>query len=360
MAIQGAVRLVFPNSHHRLCMWHIMKKVLEKLGGLNEYKAIKNILKHIMYEAVDTQEFEDTYLKMMADYKIENNEWLNSLFKIRDRWAHVYVKGIFWVGMSTIQRSESVNAFFDSYVGPTTSLKQFVEQYDNALKSKIEKENKADFASFNSFCSFKVSDVVKGKEGAFRKQVVYNVYTNEEEFDIKYSCQLFQFKGIICRHICKVLIEKNVKDIPSRYILPRWRKDIKCMHTYVQNCYDDPQTNEEKLRYNKLCSHFTKAAELGAESSDKYMFLMKYVDEAIEKLMDNTTCKEKFTPMLSEEINVTHQKFLTPLKVQSEFKFYIDQSRHASQFFFRFHKAMQGSLIKGIVLWCKLLIWRMG
>ncbi|XP_039138900.1 protein FAR1-RELATED SEQUENCE 6-like [Dioscorea cayenensis subsp. rotundata] len=278
MAIQGAVRLVFPNSHHRLCLLHIIKKVLEKLAGLNKYKAIKKILKHITYEAVHSQEFEYTYFKMMAYYNIEKNEWLNSLLKIRDRWT------------------------------------PFVEQYDNAFKSKIEKENKADFASFNSFCSFQVSDIVKGKESTSRKQVVYNVYTNEEEFDIKCSCQLFEFKGIICRHICKVLIEKNVKDIHFRYILPRWRKDIKCMHTYVQNCYDDPQTSEKKLQYNKLCSYFTKAAELGAESNNKYNLLMKYVDEAIEKLMDNTICKEKFTPMLSEATIVPYQ---TPSKVRS-------------------------------------------
>ncbi|XP_039118766.1 protein FAR1-RELATED SEQUENCE 6-like isoform X2 [Dioscorea cayenensis subsp. rotundata] len=364
MAIQGAVRLVFLNSHHRLYLWHIMKKVPEKLGGLNEYKAIKKILKRITYEVVDIHDFEDTYLKMMAEFNIDKNEWLNSLFKIRDRWAPIYVKGIFWVGMSATQRSESVNAFFDGYVGPTTSLKQFVEQYDNALKSKIEKENKADFASFNScfplitdcyfekqlqeaytneifklfqdelrgmiycnltlngshgaVCSIQVSDIVKGKECVLRKQVVYNVYYNEEEFDIKCSCQLFEFKGIICRLICKVFLEKNVKDIPSRYILSRWRKNIKRMHTYVLNCYDDPQTSEEKQRYNKLCSHFTKAAEFGAESNDKYIFLMKCVDEVIEKLMGNTTCMEKFTPMSLEATDAPHQNFLTPLKVRSK------------------------------------------
>ncbi|KAH7688734.1 FHY3/FAR1 family protein [Dioscorea alata] len=172
--------------------------------------------------------------------------------------------------------------------------------------------------SHGAVCSFQVSDVFKGKEGGFKKQVVYNVYTNMEEFDIKCSCRLFEFKGIICRHICKVIIEKNVQDIPSRYILPRWRKDIKRMHTYVQNCYDDPQISQEKLRYNKLSSHFTQAAELGAESIDNYNFLMKYVDEEIDKLMDNTTCKEKVTPMLSEATNVPHQKFLTTLKVRSK------------------------------------------
>ena len=60
------------------------------------------------------------------------------------------MKAFFWAGMSTTPRTESINAFFDGYVGPTTSLKKFVEQYDNALKSKIEKKNKADFATFNS------------------------------------------------------------------------------------------------------------------------------------------------------------------------------------------------------------------
>ena len=49
--------------------------------------------------------------------------------------------------MSTTQRSESMNAFFDGYVNSKTTLKQFVEQYDNALRSKAEKETKADFKS---------------------------------------------------------------------------------------------------------------------------------------------------------------------------------------------------------------------
>ncbi|KAH7650627.1 FHY3/FAR1 family protein [Dioscorea alata] len=292
MAIQGAIKTVFPNSHHRLCLWHIMKKIPEKLGGLSEYKAIKKILKSIVYEAVDIQEFETIWLKIIEDDNIGKNGWLTYLYTNRHRWAPVYVKGVFWDGMSTTQRSESISAFFDGYVVPTTSLKQFVEQYDNALKSKIEKENKADFATFNSsfpmltdchfekqlqeaytneifklfqdelrgmlYCNltfvrsegatsiFQVTDILKGKNGRVRRQVCFNVYQNELEFDIRCTCRLFEFRGIICRHICKVLIEKNVKEIPSQYILPRWRKDIKRRHTYVKNCYEDIQTNEQK------------------------------------------------------------------------------------------------------------------
>ncbi|KAH7685558.1 FHY3/FAR1 family protein [Dioscorea alata] len=368
MAIQGAIRTVFPNSHHRLCLWHIMKKVPEKLGGLTHYKAIKKILKSIVYEAIDVQEFEDIWLKMIKDYNIEKNEWLNFLYINRQRSAPIYVKGVFWAGMSTTQRSESINAFFDGYVGPTTSLKQFVEQYDNALKSKIEKENKADFASFNSnfslltdcyfekqlheaytneifklfqnelrgmlFCNlrlinsngpvhvFQVTDIFKGKEGRSRRQVVFNVYYNEADFDIKCSCLLFEFRGIFCRHICKLLIERNVKEIPSHYVLPRWRKDIKRRHTYVMNYYEDTQTNEQNVRYTKLYSHFAKLAEIGVASTGKYLFLMKCMDEAMEKLMDNGCEQEQ--PIHSYEVHEQEQpmsstsKFLTPLKVRSK------------------------------------------
>ncbi|KAH7661064.1 FHY3/FAR1 family protein [Dioscorea alata] len=315
----GAVRSVFPNSHHRLCLWHIMKKIPEKLGGLLHYKAVKKILKSIVYESMNIQEFEDNWLKMIGDYNLEKNRWLNSLYICRI-------------------------------------------QYDNALKSKIEKENKADFSSFNSnfstltdcnfekqlqqaytneifklfqdelrgmiycnltfinsdgpICTFQVTDIFRGKEGVLRKQVVFNVQHNDLEFDIKCSCHLFEFRGIICRHICKILIEKNVKEIPSHYILTRWRKDVKHRHTYVKNCYDETQTIEQKVRYNKLCVHFSKDAEIGVESNEKYNFLMKCVDNAMEKLMDNTHETGTFNVVL---INTYTFSFLqTPQQQQQQ------------------------------------------
>ncbi|XP_041025454.1 protein FAR-RED IMPAIRED RESPONSE 1-like [Juglans microcarpa x Juglans regia] len=51
--------------------------------------------------------------------------------------------------MSTTQQSESMNAFFDSYVHAKTNLKEFVDQFDNALKKKIENETATDFHSFS-------------------------------------------------------------------------------------------------------------------------------------------------------------------------------------------------------------------
>ena len=94
-------------------------------------------------------EFEDSWQQLLDNYHLLGNPWLSLLYGEREHWIPTYVKDTFWAGMSTTQRSESMNAFFDDYVNSKTSLAQFVEQYDSALRSKVEKESLADFNSFN-------------------------------------------------------------------------------------------------------------------------------------------------------------------------------------------------------------------
>ncbi|KAF8405771.1 hypothetical protein HHK36_007849 [Tetracentron sinense] len=55
------------------------------------------------------------------------------------KWVPVYLKDTFYAGMSTTQRSESMNAFFDKYVNSQTYLKEFVDKYEMALKDKFLK-----------------------------------------------------------------------------------------------------------------------------------------------------------------------------------------------------------------------------
>ena len=59
------------------------------------------------------------------------------------------LKDCFWAGMSTTQRSESMNVFFDGFVNSKTNLKQFVKQYENALMRKAELKWQADAKCFS-------------------------------------------------------------------------------------------------------------------------------------------------------------------------------------------------------------------
>ena len=50
--------------------------------------------------------------------------------------------------MSSTQRSESMNVFFDGYLHSCTTLKVFVEQFENAMRNKVENEILSNFKCF--------------------------------------------------------------------------------------------------------------------------------------------------------------------------------------------------------------------
>jgi len=125
-AMENAIQAVFPNTRHRWCLWHIMKKIPEKLKGYAEYKKIKEDLKIVVYESLEECEFEEVWTALIDKYGLQFNDWLTTLYSKRSKWVPCYLKKFFWAGMSTTQRNESINAFFDGYINSSTSLQQFV------------------------------------------------------------------------------------------------------------------------------------------------------------------------------------------------------------------------------------------
>ncbi|KAJ9563122.1 hypothetical protein OSB04_008282 [Centaurea solstitialis] len=274
---------------------------------------------------------------------------------------------LFRCGLLSREDTDTYHEFlFDGYVNSKTSLQQFVEQYDNALKSKIEKETMADFESLNSsyklitefhferqfhkaytnaifklfqdelrgmvFCNcllvktdgarhvFHVTDIVEGKHGDFKKRVVYTVSYDKVQCDIRCSCHLFEFRGIFCRHMVKILIEKDVKEIKSRFIFSRWRKDVKHRHYLVINCYEDMMSGDEAKQFDHLCSKFYEVAQF-ANSREKYEYLMSCKKMAKEKLNDDSIweCSSNINliPEDSHHASVSTTKLLPRLQVRS-------------------------------------------
>ena len=103
----------------------------------------------IVYESLTVEEFENKWQNMVQDFALDGKEWFQTLYDNREKWVPVFVKDHFWAGMSSTQRSESMNAYFDGYVHRKTTLQTFVEQFEIALGDKIEKEIKEDAACMN-------------------------------------------------------------------------------------------------------------------------------------------------------------------------------------------------------------------
>ncbi|XP_042954685.1 protein FAR-RED ELONGATED HYPOCOTYL 3-like [Carya illinoinensis] len=176
-----------------------------------------------------------------------------------------------------------MNAFFYGYVHAKTNLKEFVDQFDNALKKKIENENNADFHSFSvtipcisrspiekkfqelytnakfeevqrelqylidlapellkrdgDVKTYLVEDEVHLED--FTKLVTYSVDFSDVDTAAKCLCGLFQMRGILCRHILVVFKCNDTNFLPNQYILNRCRKDIKRKYTLIDSSYHE-------------------------------------------------------------------------------------------------------------------------
>uniref|UniRef100_A0A2N9F4S1 Protein FAR1-RELATED SEQUENCE n=1 Tax=Fagus sylvatica TaxID=28930 RepID=A0A2N9F4S1_FAGSY len=147
-AMRRAIEIVFPETVHRWCIWHITMKLPVKLAGLEAYQDIKHYLLKAVHDSMTVEEFEEKWNHTITLHHLEENEWLAKLYEERERWVPAFLNSNFFAGMSSTQRSESMNAFFDGYVHSSTTLKVFVEQFEKAMRNKVEKEILSDFECF--------------------------------------------------------------------------------------------------------------------------------------------------------------------------------------------------------------------
>ncbi|KAL7220338.1 hypothetical protein ACSBR2_013257 [Camellia fascicularis] len=293
-AMKNAIQIVFPNVRHRWCLWHILKKLPEKLRGYKEYEAIKFGIQNAVYDSLTKKEFEENWNKLIENYQLESNEWLFGLFEDRHQWVPAFVKDIFWAGMSTTQRSESMHVFFDGYINSKTTLKQFVEQYENALaKKEVVGQlhcNSSLYTQGPDFSVYEVSEDVPFGENL--RLATFIVYFDKENFDRNCSCRLFEFRGIVCRHQIVVLMKERVHEISGKYILRRWNKNVKRCHSKVIINYNNSSMLPETRRYNKMFNVFNDVADLVTDCENR-------CDMVVEQLLE---LKGK----LKEEVEIHH------------------------------------------------------
>ena len=120
-----------------------------------------------------------------------------------------------------------------------------------------------------------IEDVLINEDEGWRKDYVYHVYLNEEEFEVKCSCRRFEFRGILCRHVLSVLTHKKIKEVPSQYILDRWRKNVKRKHNFIRCTYGGMEDTPVAKRFDKLCNVFFPVAEIGAMSDESFNDLIE-------------------------------------------------------------------------------------
>ncbi|BBG99129.1 FAR1-related sequence 6 [Prunus dulcis] len=330
-ALQSAIAEVFPRCHHRFGLSHIIKKVPEKLGGLRNYDAIRKALIKAVYETLKVNEFEAAWGFMIQRFGVGDHEWLRSLYEDRFRWAPVYLKETFFTGMSAARPGETLSPFFDRYVHKQTPLKEFLDKYELALQKKHKEEALADIESRSSSptlktrCSFEfqlskvytreifkkfqfeveemyscfsttqlhvdgpiIIFLVKERvvvEGNRREIRDYEVLYNRAAGEVRCICSCFNFYGYLCRHALCVLNFNGVEEIPSKYILSRWKKDFK--RIYIPDHGSSNADDTDRMQwFNQLYRSALQIVEEGVISLDHYKVALQAFEESLNRVHD--------------------------------------------------------------------------
>ncbi|XP_027938550.1 protein FAR1-RELATED SEQUENCE 6-like [Vigna unguiculata] len=327
-AMQKALDTVYPSIRHRWCLSNIMEKLPQLIHEYANCKSLRDRMHSVVYDTPTTDEFEGKWKRIVEDFGLKDNKWLKELFLERHRWAPSFVRGGFWAGMCTNPQSESRHAIFDGFINQQTTLKQFVDQYNNALQYKAEKEYIADIhSSSNSQTCVTKSPLERQFQSAYThakflevqrefvgkadcnvfvacedgsicrynviedmitedkpKESVVEVIYNREDCDIKCNCRLFELRGILCRHSLAVLSQERVKEVPCKYILDRWKKNILRKHVCIKTSYGVVHFEPQVQRFDLLCKQFNSIAAAAAEFEGTSSFVKDTLCNLKEKL----------------------------------------------------------------------------
>ncbi|KAH9670104.1 protein FAR-RED IMPAIRED RESPONSE 1 [Citrus sinensis] len=331
-AMKATISIVFPNSRHRFCMWHILRKIPEKLSYvIKKDESFMRIFNDCVYNSWLEEDFEKKWWNMIGEFELEGNEWLGSLYEDRKFWVPTYMRDTFFAGLSTTQRSESINSFFDKYVSKKTSLKEFVEQYKVPLQDRQEKEAYASFSTLHkkpvlkspspfekqmsriythevfkkfqvevlgaSACfseqKLEVGTIKTFEVKDFEKNVAFMVNWEVRSQEINCLCRLFEYNGFLCRHVLCVLQSLGVFSIPPHYILKRWSKNAKSLDSTSSTSNIPKGIQFKKQRFDKLFYQATKLSEEGSLSSESFNIAYCALQDALEKCIRvNRSLKE--------------------------------------------------------------------
>ncbi|XP_038679498.1 protein FAR1-RELATED SEQUENCE 3-like [Tripterygium wilfordii] len=301
-AIQTAVTLVFPEARHCISKWHVLREGHEKLAYVSLAHPNFQVELYNCINLTETiEEFESSWDHIIDKYDLRGHDWLQSLYNARAQWVPVYFRGSFFAVISPDQGFEV--SFFDGYVNQQTTLPMFFRQYERALENWFEREIEADFETICTSPVLKTPSPME-KQAAnlytrkffakFQEELVetfvytanriegdgaistfrvakfeddhkaYIVTLTYPEIRANCSCQMFEYSGVLCRHILTVFTVTNVLTLPSHYILKRWTRNAKTGGVIDEHNGDLQGHESLTSRYNNLCREAMHYAEEGA------------------------------------------------------------------------------------------------
>ncbi|CAL5043193.1 unnamed protein product [Urochloa decumbens] len=270
-AMRNAIALVFRNTCHRNCRWHIMDKFSGTIGPiLDEDAELEEDFKECINHTVTPGEFEEKWAAMInkhwqyqklqekclvaeegQDFRTEDRErrrW--SKYPIERHASTVYTKNLFY---------------------------RFSNEFEKIAEYDVEPKGEFQYLLVPN--NTKVY-------GYGKRSYLVTAIADESSFYCE--CSKYDRDGILCCHVMKVLTRLGVKTIPEQYIMKRWSlkavesNDNSTANTHMKADFiapGMPLNNKKTLWFTNLSTSFAELAADGCLSSERYNIMQDHIKQ---------------------------------------------------------------------------------
>ena len=91
MAMKNAITKVFPEAHHQLCGWHLIRNVTSHVSR----PMFTREFKKCMLGDYEIDEFEDKWAGMVMRFGVEEIDWVQEMHAKKNMWATTHMRGTF-------------------------------------------------------------------------------------------------------------------------------------------------------------------------------------------------------------------------------------------------------------------------
>ncbi|KAM6573262.1 hypothetical protein CsatA_017342 [Cannabis sativa] len=261
-----AINTVLVGAHHRTCLWHLYQNGVKQLGYMFAgSSSFINDLSRCFFDQEEEEDFINAWKAMLDLYGLWENDWLHQIYENREKWAIPYRRHIFSADMERSLRFETFTTSLRKYLNPDSDVipllkhlaklvndfhyKELEANYDMSqhppklMGDVIFLKHGRDFYTPSVFelfqheyetCLNMVVNRCTNSEALFQYRV--SLYGQQREYTVTFdsadeticcNCMKFECVGVLCSHAMKVLDYRNIKLLPTKYILKRWTKDAR-------------------------------------------------------------------------------------------------------------------------------------
>ncbi|RYQ80675.1 hypothetical protein Ahy_Scaffold1g106925 isoform I [Arachis hypogaea] len=300
-AMRIAIGTIFPDAHHRLCAWHLLRNSTANISD----PRFTQMFRHCMLADMEIEEFEAYWESMVNECGVREVEWVKDLYTKKHAWATAYIRGRFFAGVRTTSRCESLHAKLGRFVESRYGVLEFVRNFQRCVDFLRDTEDELDFRSWYGTPVLQTEFVELEKSGwtMFTREMFlrYRDSLKRDHISNRFSCSCMRMEsfGIPCVHILSVCVRLDLVEIPESLVLRRWSKAAKLE---IHNQCGEQDTAEPSVTYrtrlgafSQLCKRLGRVACMSDEDfklysnklmSDALFLEIKY---GLRPLTDNMT-----------------------------------------------------------------------